>query len=869
MQHSPLLDDLRTVIRTCPVIDNHAHNLLRPTELGTYAFETITTEAHGEALKDTFKSLSHIRAARQLRELYGCDAAASWDEVVAKRAQVLKDDSNGLIKRCLEGTHCILMDDGLDADTVHEYDWHDQFTTSKTKRIVRIESVAQDLMEVLTSGEQLSWHEDNDESRNDDINWIWIQFTEAFQADIEASILDPEVVGFKSVVCYRTGLDIRPTNVETRESINASFRDWVASCRKGECRLEHKGFNDALVELSLKCLSDSGKPKPVQFHTGLGDADINLLLSNPAHLQPLIERYPTVPFVLLHSSYPYTREAGYLATVFKNVYLDIGEVFPMLSRDGQLSIVRQSLELVPTSKLLWSTDGHWFPETYWLANKQFREVLEEVLVDYVHKEDLSVSQAIDFVRDIMFNNSNDLYALGETLQIDTAPTSSKAMSRGSADGRQQLENFLQREPAVEFVCIQWLDYMATTRTRILPIAEFSRLVAKDAGIGISRGSTGTLQNDAVTPACTPVGQIYVRPDLSTLRRTHAQHPLPSATVHAFFHDEHGQMLPECPRGVLQRLLQRTKDEHDITFLIGFEIEVTFLRRVPGPSATFEPWTTNQAWSTLTDEQYVTSLPVLAEMVKALLGIGIAVQQFHTESGQGQYEFVLPPLPALEAIDTLLQARQVVQQLAASHALRATLHPTPLRGIGTAAHAHVSLHPAEREGAFFVAGVLAHLDALCALTLPEAASYGRVRDDAWSGGTWVAWGSQNRETPLRRVRPGRWEVRCLDGLANMYLAVAALVGAGLLGLREGSGAGTGAGVENPSRLTPEQREELGITRRLPPDIHTSLDALEHDGALAEVLGAGLVSDYVAMKRAEQTMLGGMGEEERRVWLLERY
>ncbi|TKA80870.1 hypothetical protein B0A49_03160 [Cryomyces minteri] len=860
MQHSPLLDDLRTVIRTCPIIDNHAHNLLRPTELGTYAFETITTEAHGEALKDTFKSLSHIRAARQLRELYDCDAAASWDEIVTKRAQTLKDDSNGLIKRCLEGTHCILMDDGLDSDTVHEYDWHDQFTTSKTKRIVRIETVAQDLMEVLTSGEQSSWHEDNYESRDDDINRIWTQFKEAFLADIEAAISDPEVVGFKSVICYRTGLDIRPTNAETIESIRASFKEWVVSCRRGEYRLEHKGFNDALVELLLRSLSDSGKAKPVQFHTGLGDADIDLLLSNPAHLQPLIERYPTVPFVLLHSSYPYTREAGYLATVFKNVYLDIGEVFPMLSRDGQLSIVRQALELVPTSKLLWSTDGHWFPETYWLANKQFREVLEEVLVDYVHKEDLSASQAIDFVRDVMFNNSNDLYALGETLQIDTATTSSKAMSRGSADGRQLLENFLQREPAVEFVCIQWLDYMATTRTRILPIAEFSRLVEKDAGIGISRGNTGTLQNDAVTPACTPVGQMYVRPDLSTLRRTHAQHPLPSATVHAFFHDGPGQILPECPRGLLQRLLQWAKDEHDITFLVGFEIEVTFLRRVSGPSATFEPWTTNQAWSSLTDEQYGTSLPLLAEIVKALLGIGIAVQQFHTESGQGQYEFVLAPLPALEAVDTLLQARQVVQQLAASHGLRATLHPTPL-------------HPPEREGAFFVAGVLAHLDAVCAFTLPEAASYGRVRDDAWMGGTWVAWGSQNRETPLRRVERGRWEVRCLDGLANMYLAVAALLGAGLLGLREGSGAAAGAGVkdclQNPSQLTPEQREELGITRRLPPDIHTSLAALEQDGALAEVLGARLVGDYVAMKRAEQTMLGDMGEEERRVWLLERY
>lgn len=85
-----------------------------------------------------------------------------------------------------------------------------------------------------------------------------------------------------------------------------------------------------------------------------------------------------MPIVLLHSSYPYTREAGYLATVYKNVYLDFGEVFPMLSQDGQKSVVKQLLELTPTNKLLWSTDGHWFPETYALANAQMREVLSEV-----------------------------------------------------------------------------------------------------------------------------------------------------------------------------------------------------------------------------------------------------------------------------------------------------------------------------------------------------------------------------------------------------------------------------------------------------------------------------------------------------------
>ena len=73
--------------------------------------------------------------------------------------------------------------------------------------------------------------------------------------------------------------------------------------------------------------SDEAKRKPVQFHTGLGDNDINLVLANPAHLQPMIEYYKEVDFVLLHSSYPYTREAGYLASVYPNVFVDLGGVY--------------------------------------------------------------------------------------------------------------------------------------------------------------------------------------------------------------------------------------------------------------------------------------------------------------------------------------------------------------------------------------------------------------------------------------------------------------------------------------------------------------------------------------------------------------
>ena len=179
-------------------------------------------------------------------------------------------------------------------------------------------------------------------------------------------------------------------------------------------------MNDALVISACKLIAadyqQRGFAKPLQFHTGLGDNDISLLDSSPACLQPLIKHFPTVPIVMLHSSYPFTREAGYLATVYKNAYLDIGEVFPMVGRDGQEKIVRQALELTPTTKILWSTDGHHFPETYWLANVQGREAIEKVLCEYVAHEDLTVAQAIQAARDIFFHNSNKLYNLGLTLQ---------------------------------------------------------------------------------------------------------------------------------------------------------------------------------------------------------------------------------------------------------------------------------------------------------------------------------------------------------------------------------------------------------------------------------------------------------------------
>ena len=419
----------------------------------------------------------------------------------------------------------------------------------------------------------------------------------------------------------------------------------------------------------------------------------------------------------------------------------------------------------------------------------------QLLSEYIQKGDITPHQAIGMTKDIMFNNSNVLYDLryeaifDETVQADpkqltynpkpaaASPYQSPAVTPAPAMGIpnrfsasntpasrsvspytqpafppppkvphvydiQLFEDFRERNPAVKFIYVQWLDYMATIRSRIVPIKEFTRMIIEGERIGISQGNTGTLQNDRLTPVVNTTGQVYVEPDLRSLRVTHNKDPLPAATVLSYWRTEDGSALPEDPRNNLETLINDLQYNYATSLLIGFEIEVTFLSRNPPSTSTnpfqtepYSPLTKTHAWGTLTPEQWL-QLPFLSEIVLALEEMGIEVQQFHAESGPGQYEFVLPPHPPLLAIDTLIQARQVIAQIASLHGLRATLHPKPFEGMGTAAHAHVSLHPPERDMQFFVGGVLKHLPAICAFTMPEEVSYGRVADNSWTGGSWV-------------------------------------------------------------------------------------------------------------------------------------
>lgn len=310
------LAEVVRAIRKCPIIDNHAHPLLKPEALNKHPLISITTEAAGDAIHATHTSLAHIRGVKQLAHVLDC--GHTWEAVVAAIEQRRIEDYEDWVSECLDGIETILVDDGLDAvDDVQDYAWHDQFTRSPCKRIVRIETVA---------GKLIHKHATSKLSAALSPEALFDKVFDEFDSVMQEAIADPDVVGFKSVICYRTGLDIPsvPNVALAKAAFNELIKNYTAETAdpSGVVRLQHPGINDLIVHHTAALISEipNRNKKPIQFHTGLGDSDITLTKASPSHLQVFIRAYPTVPIVLLHASYPFTRELGYLATVYANVY---------------------------------------------------------------------------------------------------------------------------------------------------------------------------------------------------------------------------------------------------------------------------------------------------------------------------------------------------------------------------------------------------------------------------------------------------------------------------------------------------------------------------------------------------------------------
>ena len=476
---------------------------------------------------------------------------------------------------------------------------------------------------------------------------------------------------------------------------------------------------------------------------------------------------------------------------------------------------------------------------------------------------------------VMYQNSNRLYKLGLP---ERRPDQQRRMSahydirtRSNVnDPLQVLESYLTKDRSIQYLRVYWNDMTGTTRMRAAHVDYVKKRLRSEGEffLGITRASLGLLQNDTLAPGADPVGQYKVYPDWSGVRLGPRKGYL---STYGEFRESDGSQSPLYPRTALRKAVEKGKVQ-GLAFLLGFELELILMESsIAGISRNTQSG--GHMWSS----SQIVDRPIFSIVEKALAylrTVGIHIEQVHAESAPGQFEIILPATGPLEAIDILLYVREVVAQYASAEGYNMTLHPKPFaHSAGNASHVHISLCGDNGDdpavyGSFY-AGILTHLRAICAFSYSSQASYDRVQDGCWAGGRYVAWGTQNRETPLRKVRHSHWELKCLDGIANPYLALAAVLHAGLDGVQRRTLLTWKDCKFDPATLTPEARAELGIREMLPESLPEALEEVAEDEVLKEGLGAGLVSRYVAVKGEEINMLDAMGKEEARQWMLERY
>lgn len=367
-----------------PVIDQHAHNVLKP----DVAAETPYTSAFTEGCDSQTihhharHSLCYRRSLGDMADLLGC--APSEEAILACRTELGWD---ALTARCFAASNLdgLILDDGFLPDTVLPVEWHQQFVS--TKRLLRLEYLAEHLIH---------------ESSRFDVFLEWFR-----------SELDPPpkgVVGFKSIAAYRVGLDVQLISTELAEE---SFYALKLKQERQETRIRLD--DKALIDFLLLHAFDVAATYqlPIQFHTGFGDPDLDLRLANPLHLRFLLEipQYRQVPIVLLHAAYPFTREAAYLASVYPNVYVDFGLAIPFLSVFGMRQVISMLLELSPTSKIMYSSDAHMIPDLFYLGAKWGRMALGQVLDQAIDDRDLTAQEADDIAIAILQRNARQLYRL--------------------------------------------------------------------------------------------------------------------------------------------------------------------------------------------------------------------------------------------------------------------------------------------------------------------------------------------------------------------------------------------------------------------------------------------------------------------------
>ncbi|HEV2282860.1 MAG TPA: amidohydrolase family protein [bacterium] len=333
-----------------PLYDHHAHSLRREQPATPEAFRAHFTESDAPetVARHVGWSLFYRRSLADLGGFFGCEPRE--DAVLAARARRSFDD---LTREMFAdaGIGAILIDPGFRAADHYELPALRGLLPCPAGELLRLEVLAERLIPAADG---------------------WPDLRERFAAEVRAAV--PNLNGLKTIIAYRTGLDVRDWDAA---SLAGAFRAAHQAAALGHTRLASKPLLDSLLWTALEIAAEHRLP--VQVHTGFGDRDLDLRLANPLWLRPVFEHPPfrAITFVLLHT-YPYVREAAWLTHVYPHVAMDLSLTVPFAAHAASDAIV-EALGLAPASKVLLATDAFSIPDLFWLAGRRAREALDVAL----------------------------------------------------------------------------------------------------------------------------------------------------------------------------------------------------------------------------------------------------------------------------------------------------------------------------------------------------------------------------------------------------------------------------------------------------------------------------------------------------------
>ena len=368
-----------------PIVDHHSHPLRRvppgtPDEWLSYFTESIDPDLILQHVPHTLFFQSSVQA---LSTLLNCEANAM--AILNARDKL---GQSGWAKLLIQDANIktMLMDYGFRGKESYSHMEMKDLLPCRIEPILRLETLAQELILKQDSFDQ---------------------FFESYVAEVENATSNG-YVALKSIIAYRTGLDIHEWS---RAEVDSAFSQVKEQARRaGKIRLASQPINDLLVLQALEIANR--QEMPFQFHTGFGDADVDLRLANPLYFRPWLQsgKFIHVPWVILHMGYPYLRESAYLSNIYSNIFVDLSLAIPFAIGESQ-SMLIQLLGLAPTSKLLYASDGFSVPELFWLGAKACRAALGRVLNQLVDDNILTPAKAATSAEQILYRNSDMLYRL--------------------------------------------------------------------------------------------------------------------------------------------------------------------------------------------------------------------------------------------------------------------------------------------------------------------------------------------------------------------------------------------------------------------------------------------------------------------------